>query len=146
LVSGNSIKISWLSFQFWLKFYNNNGHFTWRSTRLFVHILSLLIIYQREKCFKQMYIFKCTSDQRIILSRIRRLYKMGYWIDNWIYWITNRLHTTHAVLLAVCMSHSIVAWLPSNGCQHMPYCLQRPRHNIKVKENLTLPLASDQFC
>jgi hypothetical protein len=24
-----------------------------------------------------------------IAARMRRLYKTGYWIDNWIYWITN---------------------------------------------------------
>jgi hypothetical protein len=32
-----------------------------------------------------------------ILSRVRRLYKTGYWIDNWIYWITSQLHSYNRV-------------------------------------------------
>jgi hypothetical protein len=32
-----------------------------------------------------------------IVSRVRRLYKTGYWIDNWIYWITIQLHTYNRV-------------------------------------------------
>jgi hypothetical protein len=38
--------------------------------------------------------------------------------------------STAAPLLRACMSHSIVHWLPSNACQHVPHCLQHARHNI----------------
>jgi hypothetical protein len=32
---------------------------------------------------------KVAGGKQKVLSRVRRLYKTGYWIDNWIYWITH---------------------------------------------------------